>query len=66
MSDFIEFLVFVLVAWFVVRFIARLLPRTQRSEPGDFAGKFARIRPRPKKGAGAVALAEPDDDEEKP
>jgi len=56
-----------LIAWFVWRFITRLLKRPAspaEAEPDDFAGSPARIRPRPKLGAGAVAVAEPDEENE--
>jgi hypothetical protein len=68
LSDFIEFVLFVLVAWLVARFVLRLAIRNQPSgqEPGDFEGKLAKIKPRPKHGAGAVALAEPDEEDEGP
>ena len=52
-------------AWFVWRFIAIVfgLPR-QPAEPEDYAGVPARLRPRPNSDAGAVALAEPEEDDE--
>jgi len=64
-SAVFEFAVVLLVAWFVWRFVARRLPRpSQPSEPDNRAGILARLRPRPKSGAGAVALVEPDEDSE--
>lgn len=66
-SALLELAVVVLAAWFVWRLIAqRLKLPGQPAEPGrdDFAGVPARLRPRPKAGAGAVALEEPDDADE--
>lgn len=64
-SALFEFVVLVLAAGFVWRFIARMLTgRSQPTEPEidqeDYPGVPAWIRPRPKPGAGAVAVAEPD------
>lgn len=58
--------------WFVWRVIAGLFGPRRRAEPAepaehgrdDYAGVPARLRPRPKAGAGAVALARLEDDEE--
>ena len=66
-SALIELAVVLLAAWFVWRLIAlRLKLPGQAAEPGpsrdDYAGVPSRLRPRPKFGAGAVALAEPDED----
>ncbi len=61
----LEFFLVVLAFWFVWRLVTRLRRSDQpaESEPEDFAGSLARLRPRPRPGASAVALAEPDDDE---
>jgi len=59
---FVSFLVLLIVI-FVWRFVARLFPHESASPPED-ANVFARIRPRPRSGAGAVALEEPDDEEQ--
>jgi hypothetical protein len=67
-SVLFELAVVLLAAWFVWRIIAQRFPRpSQPAEPGDYAGTPARLRPRPGSRSGAVALAEPDeDDEEQP
>jgi len=64
-SDILVSFVVLLIIAFVWRFVARLwAPRQESSSPPDDAGVFARIKPRPKSGAGAVALDEPDDEEQ--
>lgn len=63
---FIEFAITLFVVWFVWQFVARLLSRRQHPaepETDDYAGVPARLRPRPKSGASAIALQEPDEDE---
>lgn len=49
-----------------MRLISRMVHPSQpaESEPGDYAGRPALLRPRPKLGAGAVAIAEPDEEDE--
>ena len=67
-SALFELFVVLLAACFVWRFIASMLTRREPAEPGsnrdDSSLVPAWLRPLPKSGAGAVALAEPDDDEE--
>jgi hypothetical protein len=63
-SDFVEFAITLLFAWFVLRFLIRVVRRPSdlaETEPGDFGGNPARLRPQPRYGAGAVAVAEPDE-----
>ena len=63
---FIEFAITLLVVLFVCQFVARLFSRRQHPaepETDDYAGVPARLRPRPKSGASAIALEEPDEDE---
>jgi hypothetical protein len=59
----------ILVVLFVCNFVARIVRRpTFPAEPetDDYAGVPARLRPRPKSGAGAIALEEPDEGETDP
>jgi hypothetical protein len=51
---------------FVMRFIAQIREMNQHhpTEPDDEAYAHARLKPRPKSDAGAVALEEPDEDDE--
>jgi hypothetical protein len=64
-SALFELAVLLLAVWFVSRFIARRLPRSSKpAEPGDYAESPAKLRPRPRQGVGAIALAEPEEDEE--
>lgn len=65
MSAVFEFVVVVIAAWFVWRIMTRAMRPSQPAEPepGDYAGSPARLRPRPKLDSGAVAVAEPEDDE---
>lgn len=69
-TTLLELAVSVLAVWFVWRFILRQLRLPGRSaSPGsgqDYADIAARLRPRPKSGAGAIALAEPEDDARDP
>ena len=63
-STLTEWLVFVVALWMVARVISQALSRpSQPAEPEDYADVPASLRPRPKRGAGAVALAEPDEDD---
>jgi hypothetical protein len=65
-SDLFQLLLAVVLIWCVYRIIARLLGferPTEADPPADYAGSPAGRKPRPKVGAGSVALAEPDDDE---
>jgi len=61
-SAIFEFVVTLVLAWLVLRFIVRSLTPSKPAEPGDHADTFAKIRPRPKSGAGAIAVAEPDEE----
>jgi hypothetical protein len=68
-SALFEFAVVLAAAWLVVRIIRRAITGSRSAEsaeptPGDFAGSPAKLHPRPKSGAGAIALAEPDDENE--
>jgi hypothetical protein len=68
-SAMVELAILLLAAWLVARFVGRLISGPlgrpgQPAEPGDFAGHPARLRPRPGRGAAAVALVEPDEEEE--
>jgi hypothetical protein len=55
----------VVALWLTARIILQALTRpSQPAEPGDTADRMAPLRPRPKSGAAAVALAEPDEDGE--
>lgn len=62
----LEFLLAVLAFWFVWRLVTRLKRPSEPAEPepGEFAGSPARLHPRPGRGASAVALAEPEGDDE--
>jgi hypothetical protein len=54
-----------LIAVLVWRFVARLFSgRHESPEIADDADVLARIKPRPHSNAGAVALQEPDEDEQ--
>lgn len=61
-----ELAVVLVLGWLLWRLIARRLPfvSARPKEPEDFAGRLAYLRPLPKAGAGAVALAEPDEEDE--
>jgi hypothetical protein len=61
----LELIIVLLVLVIVWRFVARtwVLPH-QSTEPDDEANVLARIKPRPTRNAGAVALEEPDDEEQ--
>lgn len=48
----------------IVRRMLGLSRPTEAEPPADYAGSHARLKPRPKRDAGAVALAEPDENEE--
>jgi len=66
-SAIFELTVLLLLAWFVWSLVARRLPNPlQRKGPDDAANVPAGLRPRPHLNAGAVALAEPDEDDEQP
>ena len=54
-----------LIIIFVWRFVARLFSH-ESATPPDEANVFARVKPRPRSGAGAVALEEPDDEDQEP
>ena len=63
-SFLVSFFVLLIVI-FVWRFVAHFwaAPKESASSP-DEANVFARVKPRPRSGAGAVALEEPDDEEQ--
>jgi hypothetical protein len=65
-STIFGWFIVLLIVIFVRRFVARLwVVRHVSEEPaGPEADVFARVRPRPNLNAGAVALEEPDDDEQ--
>ena len=66
-SDILQLALVVVLIWGLYRIIVRMLGLSRPTEaepPADYAGSPARLKPRPKRGAGSVALAEPDDDEE--
>jgi hypothetical protein len=61
---FVSFFV-LLIGIFVWRFVARVWSAPHESaSPPDDANVFARVKPRPRSGAGAVALEEPDEEEQ--
>jgi hypothetical protein len=65
----IGWFIVLLMALFVWRFIVQIRAMNQHlpAEPDDEAYVHARLKPRPKLDSGAVALEEPDeDDEEQP
>jgi len=58
-------LVVLLVIVFVWRFVTRLWADPHKSaSPPETEDVFARLKPRPRSGAGAVALEEPDDEQQ--
>jgi hypothetical protein len=63
-----EFVVTLLATWLVWRVITMLKSRSQSAEPDSsrdgLAGVPSWLRPRPKSGVGAIALAEPDEDDQ--
>lgn len=64
-SDIVQLALAVVLIWCLYWFIRRMLGQTRPTEaepPADYAGAPARLNPRPKTGAGSVALAEPDDE----
>jgi|HubBroStandDraft_2_1064218.scaffolds.fasta_scaffold2249353_1 hypothetical protein len=63
--SFLVSLLVLLIVIFVWRFVAHVwaVPKESGSPP-DEANVFAQVKPRPKSGAGAVALEEPDDEEQ--
>jgi hypothetical protein len=65
-SDIAQLALVVVLIWGLYQIVTRMLGLSRPTEaepPADYAGIPARLKPRPKKGAGSVALAEPDDDE---
>lgn len=63
-SDVAQLSLVVMLIWSLYRIITRMLGLSRPTEaepPADYAGSPARLKPRPKTGAGSVALAEPDD-----
>lgn len=66
-STLTEWVIFLLAVWLTAKMIIRVLSRpAQPAEPDESADVPATLLPRPKYGAGAVALAEPDPDDEMP
>lgn len=64
-SSLTEWVIFLLVVWMAARVISQALSRpSQPADPDDYAEVPANLRPSPKRGAGAVALAEPDSGDE--
>jgi hypothetical protein len=65
-TTFLELLLLLAVVWFVWRFLNSIFNPHQPAEPIEdpFAGVRAPRRRGPKGQAGAVALAEPDEDTE--
>ena len=64
-SSLTEWLFFLLVVWMAARLLSKALSRpSQPAEPDDYADVPASLSPRPRRGAGAIALAEPDADDE--
>jgi hypothetical protein len=61
LSIFVQGIIVVLAIYLIWRLLSARVARPV--EPDDLAGVPARMRPRPKLGAGAVALEEPDEDE---
>jgi len=65
-SGFIEFVLTLFVVLFMCHFVARVVRgpmHPAETETDDCVGVPARLRPRPKSGAAAIALEEPDEDE---
>lgn len=64
-SSLTEWAIFLVVLWMPARLLSQAFSRSdQPAEPDDYAEIPSRLRPRPKRGAGAVALAEPDKEDE--
>jgi len=64
-SAIFEWVIVLVAAWLVRLIVSRLIPGpSQSAEPGDFEGSPARLRPRPKRGAGVVVLVEPAEEED--
>jgi hypothetical protein len=64
-SSLTEWAIFLVVLWMLARVLSQAFSRSdQPAEPDDYADIPSRLRPRPKRGAGAVALAEPDGEDE--
>ena len=65
-SAIFGWVVVLLIVVFVWRFVARLWPQqpAERAGPADEANVLAPLKPRPNLNAGAVALEEPDDEQQ--
>jgi hypothetical protein len=64
-NSIVEALLVLLIVQFVFRYIERIWDsRYHPAEPDDEADTYARLKPRPKLNSGAVALDEPDEDNE--
>jgi hypothetical protein len=64
-NSIVEALLVLLIVQFVFRYIERIWDsRYHPTEPDDETYVHARLKPRPKLDSGAVALEEPDEDEE--
>jgi hypothetical protein len=65
-SDIVQLGLAAVLICSLYRIVSRMLGLSRSKEaelPADYAGSPARRKPRPKMGAGSVALAEPDDDD---
>jgi hypothetical protein len=65
-STIFGWLIVLVLVMFVWRFVSRLWPVRYESDEraGPKAGVLAHLKPRPNLNAGAVAVEEPDDDEQ--
>ena len=64
-SSLTEWAIFLIALWLLARLLLQAFSRSdQPAEPDDHAEIPSRQRPRPERGAGAVALAEPDEEDE--
>jgi hypothetical protein len=61
LSIFVQGIIVVLAIYLIWRLLSTRIARP--AEPDDLVGTPARVGPRPKFGAGAIALDEPDEDE---
>jgi hypothetical protein len=62
LTIFVQGIIVALAIYVIWRLLSTRMARP--GEPDDLVGSPARVGPRPKFGAGAVALEEPDEDEE--
>jgi hypothetical protein len=68
-SDVFQLILAAFLIWSVYRIIVRLFGISRPTEaepPADYAGSTVRTKPRPRSGAGSVALAEPEDERSAP